>query len=127
MALLDDNIHKISNTATIVFGGKEIKSNTVDTNLKLKNPTFLKVVDKLEASSLTVLTYTITITNPNVVAITNIPFNDPYDDILATYLPSSFTVDGVATAPLTITPVTYVIASLGSLATTILEFKVTVI
>ena len=116
-------INKIDNSSSITYGGNTITSNTVTTALLLA-PTMLKAVDKLTASIGDTLTYTITITNPALQAITNIPFTDTIA-AGATYVASSFTVNGSAATPtITGSTLTYTIPTIASLATATITFKV---
>lgn len=119
-------INQVDNTASVVYDGATIDSNTVSTLLLLP-PTIVKVVDKLTASIGDVLTYTITITNVSLSAYTDIPFADIVADG-ATYVTDSFTVNGTATTP-TITGQTlsYTIANLAALGVVNIQFQVTVI
>ncbi|WP_434688211.1 DUF11 domain-containing protein [Hungatella sp. SB206] len=68
-------INKLDNTASVTYGGSPINSNTVSTVLLIA-PTVVKAVDKLTASIGETLTYTVTITNLGLSALTNLPFSD---------------------------------------------------
>ena len=64
-------INKLDNTASVTYGGNPINSNAVSTVLLLA-PTLLKAVDKLTASIGDTLTYTVTVTNVGLNALTNL-------------------------------------------------------
>lgn len=70
-------INKLDNTASVTYGGNPINSNSVSTVLLLQ-PTLLKAVDKLTASIGDTLTYTITVTNVSLNALTNLPLQIPF-------------------------------------------------
>ena len=90
-------INKLDNTASVTYGGNPINSNSVSTVLLLQ-PTLLKAVDKLTASIGDTLTYTITVTNVSLNALTNLPFTDTIPTG-ATFVTESFTVNGTAATP----------------------------
>lgn len=119
-------INKLDNTATVTYNGSPINSNTVET-LLLVAPTLLKAVDKLVASIGDVLTYTVTVTNVGLTAITNLPFTDVLPDG-STYVTSSFKLNGAAATPtLTGNTLTYTIPNIAALGTASLTFQVTVV
>lgn len=119
-------INKVDNSANITYGGNTISSNTATTVLLLA-PIITKVVDKLTASIGDTLTYTITITNPALQAITNLPFSDTVNTG-ATYIASSFALNGTAATPtVTGSTLTYTIPSIASLASAIITFQVKVV
>lgn len=119
-------INKIDNNANVTYGGNTITSNTA-TTLLLLAPTILKSVDKLTANIGDTLTYTITITNPSLQAITNLPFSDTIS-AGATYVASSFTLNGTAATPtITGSTLTYTIPSIASLASAVITFQVKVV
>lgn len=119
-------INKLENTSSISYGGNTINSNSVSTLLLLA-PTVLKAVDKLVASLGDTLTYTITIANISLSAITNLPFTD----ILpagCTFVSGSFTVNNGAITPTqTSNTLTYTIPSIPALGTAIIQFQVKVV
>ena len=119
-------INKVDNVADVTYGGSPIASNTVTTALLLA-PTILKAVDKLTASVGDTLTYTVTVTNPTLQAITNLPFSDTIA-AGATYVASSFTLNGAAVTPtVTGSTQTYTIPSIATLASAIITFQVKVV
>lgn len=119
-------INKLENISSITYGGNTIKSNAVETLLLLA-PTVVKAVDKLTAGIGDTLTYTVTITNIGLSAITNLPFTD----ILptgCTFVNGSFTDNGSAATPtLTSNTLTYTIPKISALGTEILQFQVKVV
>lgn len=119
-------INKLDNTASITYGGSTITSNSVSTVLLLA-PTILKAVDKLTASIGDTLTYTVTITNVGLNALSNIPFSDTLP-AGSTFVTGSFTVNGTAATPAqTGNVLTYTIPTIPSLGTAILQFQVKVV
>lgn len=119
-------INKVDNTASIVYGGNTIKSNTVSTLLLLA-PTVLKSVDKLNAAIGETLTYTVTITNPSLAEITNVAFSDAIASG-AEYVAGSFKVNGTAATPtVTNSTISYTVASIASLATATIAFQAKVV
>ena len=109
-------INKLDNTASVTYGGNPINSNTVSTVLLLA-PTLLKAVDKLTASIGDTLTYTVTVTNVGLNALTNLPFTDTIP-AGATFVAGSFTVNGAAATPtVTSNTLTYTIPNIASLGT----------
>ena len=113
-------INKLDNTASVTYGGNPINSNTVSTVLLLA-PTLLKAVDKLTASIGDTLTYTVTVTNVGLNALTNLPFTDTIP-AGATFVAGSFTVNGAASNTLT-----YTIPNIASLGTASIQFQVKVV
>ena len=119
-------INKLDNTASVTYGGSPINSNTVSTVLLIA-PTVVKAVDKLTASIGETLTYTVTITNLGLSALTNLPFSDTIP-AGATYVTGSFTVNGTAaTPPLTSSTLTYTIPNIAALGTASLQFQAKVV
>ncbi len=119
-------INKLENMASISYGGSTINSNPVSTLLLLA-PTITKAVDKLTASIGDTLTYTVTITNIALSAITNLPFTD----ILpagSTFVTGSFTANGTAATPtLTSNTLAYTIPTIPALGITALQFQVKIV
>ena len=100
--------------------------NTVSTVLLLA-PTLLKAVDKLTASIGDTLTYTVTVTNVGLNALTNLPFTDTIP-AGATFVAGSFTVNGAAATPtVTSNTLTYTIPNIASLGTASIQFQVKVV
>lgn len=119
-------INQLNNTASITYGGSTISSNTVSTILLLA-PTILKAVDKLTANIGDTLTYTVTITNLGLSAITNLPFTDAVP-AGSTFVTGSFTVNGTAATPtVTGSTLTYTIPSIAALGTAAVQFQVKVV
>lgn len=119
-------INKLSNTSSISYGGSTINSNAVDTVLLLA-PTILKAVDKLTASIGDTLTYTVTIANVGLSAITNLPFTDALPAGSA-YVTGSFTVNGTAATPtVTANTLTYTIPTIAALGSASIQFQVKVV
>lgn len=119
-------INKLDNTASVTYGGNPINSNSVSTVLLLQ-PTLLKAVDKLTASIGDTLTYTITVTNVSLNALTNLPFTDTIPTG-ATFVTGSFTVNGTAATPtVTNNTLTYTIPNIASLGTANVQFQVKVV
>lgn len=119
-------INQLNNTASVTYGGSTISSNTVSTILLLA-PTILKAVDKLTANIGDTLTYTVTITNLGLSAITNLPFTDAVP-AGSTFVAGSFTVNGTAATPtVTGSTLTYTIPSIAALGTAAVQFQVKVV
>ena len=119
-------INKLDNTASVTYGGNPINSNTVSTVLLLA-PTLLKAVDKLTASIGDTLTYTVTVTNVGLNALTNLPFTDTIP-AGATFVAGSFTVNGAAATPtVTSNTLTYTIPNIASLGTASIQLQVKVV
>ncbi|WP_040195737.1 DUF11 domain-containing protein [Candidatus Soleaferrea massiliensis] len=119
-------INKLSNQASVTYGGAPINSNTVETVLLLA-PTVVKAVDKLTASIDDILTYTVTVTNLGLNELTSLPFTD----VIPTggeYVADSFKVNGTAATPtVTTNTLTYTIANIAALGTASIEFQVKVV
>ncbi len=119
-------INKIDNIANITFGGETIYSLPAETLLLLA-PLIVKTVDKPIANLEDVLTYTITISNVSLSAITNLSFADPIP-VGSTYVDGSFMVNGVTVTPvITADTLTYTIPSIAILGTCIIKFQVNVV
>lgn len=119
-------INKLENVANIIYDGETIVSNTVETLLAL-NPLVVKAVDLLTAKIGDLLTYTVTITNPNLTSINNVLFNDVLPEG-CTYVPNSFRVDGVSVTPIiSANDIEYTFAQLTTLQVAIVTFQVEVI
>ena len=119
-------INKLDNTASVTYGGNPINSNSVSTVLLLP-PTLLKAGDKLTASIGDTLTYTITVTNVSLNALTNLPFTDTIPNG-ATFVTGSFTVNVTAATPtVTNNTLTYTIPTIASLGTASVQFQVKVV
>jgi uncharacterized repeat protein (TIGR01451 family) len=119
-------INKLDNTASVTYGGNTLNSNSVSTVLLLA-PTLLKAVDKLTASLGDSLTYTVTITNPALNPISNIPFTDTLP-AGSTFTTGSFTLNGTAATPtVTSNTLTYTIPTIAALGTATLQFQVKVV
>ena len=119
-------INKLDNTASITYNGSTVNSNTVST-LLLVAPTLLKAVDKLTASIGETLTYTVTITNVGLSALTNLPFTDTIPTG-ATDVANSFQLNGSTASPVvTGSTLTFTIPTIASLGTATLQFQVKVV
>lgn len=119
-------INKIENVSSISYGGATINSNAVDTLLLLA-PTIIKTVDKLTAAIGDTLTYTITITNVSLSAISNLPFTDELPSGV-TYVNNSFTANGTSVTPTLTSPaLTYTIPSIPALGAVTLQFQVKIV
>ena len=119
-------INKVDNAASVTYGGSPINSNTVSTLLLLA-PTIVKAVDKATASIGDKLTYTVTITNLSLSALTNLPFTDTLPAGV-TYVTDSFTVNSTkATPTVTSSTLTYTIPSIAAGATATIQFQVNVV
>lgn len=119
-------INKLDNTASVTYNGNPVNSNTVSTALLLA-PTLVKAVDKLTANVGDTLTYTVTVSNVSLSAMTNLPFTDALPSG-STYVTNSFTVNGTAATPtLTSNTLTYTIPSIASLGTASLQFQVKIV
>lgn len=116
-------INKLDNAASITYNGSTINSNTVST-LLLVAPTVVKAVDRIVASPGETLTYTVTITNLGLGALTNLPFTDPLP-VGSTFVTGSFTVNGAAATPvITGNTLTYTIPSIAALGSAAIQFQV---
>lgn len=119
-------INQLSNTASVLFNGDPVNSNTVTTDLTLA-PTILKAVSSLTAYLGDVLTYTVTITNVGLTEILTLPFTDILPDG-STYVVDSFELNGAPVTPtLTGNTLTYTIASIAALDIATLVYQVTVV
>lgn len=118
-------INKLDNQASLTYGGNTINSNTVSTLLLLA-PTLVKSVDKLTANIGDTLTYTLTVTNLSLSALTNLPLSDTIP-AGASYLADSFKVNGTAATPtVTNSTLTYTIPSIPASGTALVTFQVSV-
>ena len=118
-------INKLDNTASIVYNGATINSNTVSTLLLLA-PTVLKAVDKLTADIGDTLTYTVTITNISLSAVNSLPFSDTLP-AGCDYVADSFTVNGSKVTPaVTGNKITYTIPSIPAAGNAVITFQVLV-
>ena len=111
--------------ASITYGGNTITSNTA-TTLLLLAPTIAKAVDKPTAGIGDTLTYTLTITNLALSALTNLPLTDTIPQGAA-YQTDSFKVNGTAAAPtVTGNTLTYTIPTVPAAGTAVVTFQVLV-
>ena len=118
-------INKLDNAASITYGGNTITSNTA-TTLLLLAPTIAKAVDKPTAGIGDTLTYTLTITNLALSALTNLPLTDTIPQGAA-YQTDSFKVNGTAAAPtVTGNTLTYTIPTVPAAGTAVVTFQVLV-
>lgn len=118
-------INRLDNTASVVYNGTTITSNTASTLLLLA-PTIAKTVDKLSASIGDTLTYTVTVTNVSLSAITNLPFTDTLP-LGALYLTDTFKVNGSpATPTVANNTLTYTIPSIPAAQSAVITFQVQV-
>ena len=119
-------ITNINNTANVLYNGSTITSNSAETNILL-NPTITKEVDKETASIGEVVTYTVTITNPSEVEISDIVFSDVLPAGVS-YIDGSFEVNGSPVTPtVSNNTLTYSVTSIGTMGSVVLEFQATVI
>lgn len=119
-------VNKLTNLASVVYDGNTIDSNPVETDLLLA-PLITKAVDQNTASIGDVLTYTVTLTNDGLVAITDLPLTDALP-VGSTYVVDSFTVNGTPATPvLTGNTLTYTIPTLAPTADTVVAYQVTVV
>lgn len=119
-------INKLDNSASITYGGNPINSNTVSTVLLLA-PTIVKAVDKLTASIGDTLTYTVTVTNVALNALSNLPFSDTLP-AGTTFVTGTFTVNGSAATPtVTSSTLTYTIPTIPALGTAVLQFQAKIV
>jgi uncharacterized repeat protein (TIGR01451 family) len=118
-------INRLDNTASVSFEDTSILSNTVSTLLSLP-PTVVKAVDKLSASIGETLTYTVTITNVSLSAISNLPFTDTQPQGCV-YLTDTFKVNGSSATPaVTSNTLSYTIPSVPAVGSTVVTFQVQV-
>jgi len=119
-------ITSLNNTANISYNGNTITSNSVETNLLL-DPTITKSVDKDVASIGDVVTYTVTITNPSEVEISNVVFSDLLPAGV-TYVDGSFKFNGSSVTPtVSGNSLTYAISSVSAMGSVVLEFQATIV
>lgn len=119
-------INKLDNIASVTYDGNQIDSNSVSTIL-LVAPTLLKAVDKLTASIGETITYTVTITNVGLSALTDLPFADNIP-AGASYVTDSFTINGTAATPtVENNTLTYTVPSIAALGIATIRFQVNVI
>lgn len=90
-------VNRVVNQASIRQGCTTYHSNEVETRL-IFDPIIVKFVDKEIAEVGDNLTYTVTVDNPSLVALTNVVFTDTLDDNL-NYVYESFKVNGVTRMP----------------------------
>lgn len=118
-------INKLSNTASVTYDGQTVESNAAQTLLALP-PTVTKAVDKASAKVGDTLTYTVTVANVSLSALTDLPFTDTLPAGSA-YVADSFTVDSTAATPtVTGNTLTYTIPNIDASATATIQFRVTV-
>ena len=119
-------INRLDNTASIIFDGDTINSNTTET-LLLIAPTITKTVSSPTASIGDILTYTVTLTSLSLLTISNLVFTDIIP-AGASYVANSFTVNAVTATPVvTGNTLTYTIPTILGLAIAVISFNVEVI
>lgn len=119
-------ITSLSNTANVEYNGTSVASNAADT-LLLLDPTISKTVDKATASVGEIVTYTVTISNPSEVSMSNLAFTDSLPAGI-TYLAGSFEVNGSpATPTVSGNNLTYNIPAIGAGQSVVLTFQATVV
>ena len=119
-------ITSLSNTASVEYNGVSVASNAANTVILL-DPTISKTVDKASASIGEVVTYTVTISNPSEVSMSDLTFTDILPSGVS-YLAGSFTVNGSpATPSVSGNTLTYSIPAIGAMGNVILMFKATVV
>lgn len=119
-------ITSLSNTANVEYNGTSVTSNAANTILLL-DPTISKTVDKATASVGEVVTYTVTISNPSEVSMSNLTFTDALPAGI-TYLAGSFEVNGSPATPIVSgNNLTYNIPAIGASQGVVLTFQATVI
>ena len=119
-------ITSLSNTANVEYNGTAVASNAATTVLLL-DPTISKTVDKPTASIGEVVTYTVTISNPSEVSMTNLTFTDNFPAGL-TYLTGSFEVNGIpATPTVSGSTLTYNISAIAAEQSAVLTFQAVVV
>lgn len=119
-------INRLDNIASIQYNGQTISSLPASTIL-LVLPTILKAVDKPTAAIGETLSYTVTITNVGLSAMTNIPFTDIIP-AGATYIANTFQVNSSAVTPtITANTLTYTIPTIAALGVAVITFQVTVV
>ena len=118
-------INRLDNTASVVYNGTTVTSNTASTLLLLA-PTVAKTVDKLSANIGDTLTYTVTVTNVSLSSVTSLPFTDALPQG-SEYVADSFQVNGSAATPtVNSNTLTYTIPSIPAAGTAVLTFQVRV-
>lgn len=118
-------INRLDNTASIVYNGNSISSNSVSTLLLLP-PTIVKSVDRLTAYLGDTLTYTVTVTNVSLSPLNNLPFSDTLPDG-ALYRTDSFTLNGKPVTPtVSGNTLSYTIPTIPAAGTAVLTFQVLV-
>lgn len=118
-------INRLDNSASVSFEGTSILSNTVSTLLSLP-PTVAKAVDKLSASIGETLTYTVTITNVSLTALSDLPFTDTLPQG-CTYLTDTFKVNDVSAVPTVAgSTLSYTIPSVPAAGSAVITFQVQV-
>ena len=119
-------ITSLRNTASVEYNGAFVTSNAANTILLL-DPAISKTVDKATASVGEVVTYTVTISNPSEVSMSNLTFTDALPAGI-TYLAGSFEVNGSPTTPIVSgNNLTYNIPAIGAGQNVVLTFQATVI
>ena len=115
-------INRLDNSASVSFEGTSILSNTVSTLLSLP-PTVAKAVDKLSASIGETLTYTVTITNVSLTALSDLPFTDTLPQGCA-YLTDTFKVNDVSAVPTVAgSTLSYTIPSVPAAGSAVIPFR----
>ena len=115
-------INQLTNKASVTYEGGPVTSNSVDTLLLLP-PTLQKAVDKLTASIGDTLTYTVTVTNPGLTELAQLPFTDVLPEG-STYIVDSFTENGAPAVPTVAgNTLTYTIAALEAGSAVVLAFQ----
>lgn len=118
-------ITKLDNVANIIQDGVTTTSNTVSTIILLE-PTIVKTVDKNFANRGEIVSYSITISNISLQAMTYLEFSDSLPEG-CTYMVDTFRVDNVVKTPtITDNTITYTIDSIDIGGTTTITFQVTV-
>ena len=111
-------INRLDNSASVSFEGTSILSNTVST--------VAKAVDKLSASIGETLTYTVTISNVSLTALSDLPFTDTLPQGCA-YLTDTFKVNDVSAVPTVAgSTLSYTIPSVPAAGSAVITFQVQV-
>ena len=119
-------INKLENTASVTYNGTAISSDPVSTVLLLP-PVVTKSVDQVTANIGDTLTYTVTVANTGLNAVTDLAFTDTLP-AGASYVVDSFQVDGTAQTPTTTdNTLTYTIPSVAATGETTIQFQATVV
>jgi uncharacterized repeat protein (TIGR01451 family) len=119
-------INKIENIAEITYDGSTIGSLPA-TTLILVLPTIVKNVDKAVANIGDDLTYTVTITNIGLVAMTAIPFSDTVPPG-AEYIDGTFKLNGSTVTPTIMDrTLSYTIPNISALGIATVDFQVEVV